>query len=190
VEQGLGESGHECKRPGAFFGVIKTVTKWPKSISALGTASVTLVALLASAGTAETLGPNPVLCANGSEPSVLVKISGLKHRNGTIRVRTFAGDPNTYFNKKHTHRRVQYALPSSGPVEVCVPLGAPGVYAIDVRHDANGNGDTDRSDGVGASGNPKFSLFSVIFGKRPPAQQVQVNVGNGTIVVPVTVRYL
>ncbi len=166
------------------------MTKWPKSRIALGTACATLAALVASAGTAETLGPNPALCANSSEPSVLVRISGLKHRNGTIRVRAFTGDPKTYFDKKHTYRRVQYALPSSGPVDVCMPVGTPGLYAIDVRHDANANGDTDRSDGVGASGNPKFSLFSVIFGKRPPAQQVQVAVGNGTIVVPVTVRYL
>jgi uncharacterized protein (DUF2141 family) len=190
LEQGLGESGHECKRPGAFFGVIEAMTKWPKTMIALGSSIATLIVLTTSAGATDPLGPNPTLCANGSEPSILVKITGLKHRNGTIRVRAFTGDPNTYFNKKHAYRRVQYALPSSGPVEVCVPVGAPGLYAIDVRHDANGNGDTDRSDGVGASGNPKFSLFNVIFGRRPPAQQVQVNVGNGTSVVPVTVRYL
>lgn len=166
------------------------MTKWPKSMIALGACGAALVVLAARAGAADQLGPNPALCANGSEPSVLVKVTGLKHRNGTIRVRAFTGNPNTYFNKKHTYRRLQYVLPSSGPVEVCVPLGAPGVYAIDVRHDANANDDTDKSDGIGASGNPKFSLFNVIFGRRPPAQQVQVNVGNGTIVVPVTVRYL
>lgn len=166
------------------------MTKWPKSMTALGACGVALVGLAASAADADQLGPNPAVCANGNEPSVLVKISGLKHRNGTIRVRAFTGDPKTYFDRRHAYRRVQYALPSSGPVEVCVPVGSPGIYAIDVRHDANANGDTDRSDGVGASGNPKFSLFSVIFGVRPPAKQVQVNVGNGTSVVPVTVRYL
>ncbi len=166
------------------------MTKWPKSMTALSACGAALFVLAASAGAANPLGPNPALCENSNDPSILVKISGLKHRNGTIRVRAFTGDPSKYFNKKYAYRRVQYAIPSSGPVEVCVPVGAPGVYAIDVRHDANANGDTDRSDGVGASGNPKFSLFSVIFGRRPPAQQVQVNVGNGTIVVPVTVRYL
>jgi len=190
MKQGLGESGHECKLPDAFFGVIEAMTKWSKSMTALGTGVAALVVLAASAGAANPLGSNPALCENSNDPSILVKISGLKHRNGTIRVRAFTGDPEKYFNKKYAYRRVQYAIPSSGPVEVCVPVGAPGIYAIDVRHDANANGDTDRSDGVGASGNPKFSLFSVIFGKRPPAQQVQVNVGNGTIVVPVTVRYL
>ena len=164
--------------------------KWPKSSVILGTGGAAIIALAAGASAAQMLGPNPALCENSSEPSVLVKITGLKHRNGTIRVRAFTGDPKRYFDRNFAYRRVQYALPTSGPVDVCVPLGAPGVYAIDVRHDANANGDTDRSDGVGASGNPKFSLFSVIFGIRPPAQQVQVNVGTGTIVVPVTVRYL
>jgi hypothetical protein len=75
-------------------------------------------------------------------------------------------------------------------VEVCVPVPAPGVYALDVRHDANNNSDTDRADGIGASGNPKMSLFSIIFGRRPPANQVQFKVGNGTAIVPVVVRYL
>ena len=159
-------------------------------MTALGVSVSALVVLAASAAAADPLGPNPALCANSSEPSVLVKISGLKHRNGTIRVRAFTGDTKTYFDRRYAYRRVQYDIPSSGPVEVCMPVGAPGIYAIDVRHDANANGDTDRSDGVGASGNPKFSLFSVIFGVRPPAHQVQVAVGNGTVVVPVIVRYL
>jgi uncharacterized protein (DUF2141 family) len=190
MKLGLGESGHECKLLGAFFGVIEAMPKWPKSMTVLGAWAAALGVLAANAGATDLLGPNPALCANGNEPSVLVKISGLKSRIGTIRVRAFTGDTKKYFDRRYAYRRVQYALPSSGPVEVCVPVGVPGVYAIDVRHDANANGDTDRSDGIGASGNPKFSLFSVIFGVRPPARQVQISVGNGTVVVPVTVRYL
>lgn len=139
---------------------------------------------------AAMLGPNPALCEAGSEPTILVRVTGLKHREGTIRVRTFTGDPSTYFNKKHAQKRLQYPVPATGSVDICVPVGAAGVYALDVRHDANGNGDTDRADGIGASGNPKFSLFNIIFGKRPPASQVQITVGNGTVIVPVTIRYL
>lgn len=136
------------------------------------------------------LGPAPALCAAQEAPSILVKVSGFKNRAGKIRVRTFGGSPSTYFDKSKVLKRVEYQVPASGPVEVCVPVQAPGVYAVDVRHDINGNSDTDRSDGAGASGNPKISLFDIVFGRKPPAKQVQISVGQGTTVVPITVRYL
>ncbi len=145
---------------------------------------------LPTLGAAQALGPNPSLCESGREPTILVRVAGLKNRAGTVRVRTFNGGPDTYFNKKFAQKRLEYTVPASGPIEICVPVGAPGTYAVDVRHDINNNGDTDRSDGIGASGNPKFSLMSVLFGRKPPASQVQVSVSSGTTVVPITVRYL
>lgn len=160
-----------------------------KSMVTLSALGLMLLAV-APASSAQALGPDPSLCDGGNEPTILVRVSGLKSRDGTIRVRTFTGDPDTYFNKKFAHKRLLYPTPSAGPVEICVPVGAPGVYAVDVRHDANGNGDTDRADGVGASGNPKFTLWTILFGKKPSAQQVQVSVGRGTTIVPITVRYL
>lgn len=156
----------------------------------------TLAAVLLAGGSfvpttaAQALGPDPSLCEGSAEPSILVRVTGLKNREGTIRVRTFSGDPSTYFNKKFVQKRLLYPTPATGPIDICVPVGAAGVYAVDVRHDVNGNGDTDRADGVGASGNPKFSLWTILFGKKPSAQQVQVNVGRGTTIVPITVRYL
>jgi len=141
-------------------------------------------------GAAQALGPNPALCAGGREPTILVRVAGLKNREGTVRVRTFTGSPDTYFNKKFADKRFEYDVPAFGPIEICVPVGAPGTYAVDIRHDVNKNGDTDRSDGIGASGNPKFSLMSILFGRKPPASQVQVSVANGTTIVPITVRYL
>ncbi len=151
--------------------------------------------MLAAAGPAgpamgAPLGPNPSLCDGSTEPSILVRVSGLKNRAGTVRVRTFSGDPGKYFDKRYALRRVQYPVPATGPVEICVPVSGPGLYAVDVRHDANGNDDTDRSDGVGASGNPKFSLLNIIFGRKPRAEQVQISVSTGTTIVPITVRYL
>jgi hypothetical protein len=32
--------------------------------------------------------------------------------------------------------------------------------------------------------------MSILFGRKPPASQVQVSVANGTTIVPITVRYL
>ena len=156
------------------------------TVSALGLA----LTGFCPAAMAQILGPEPNLCEGSSEPTILVRVSGLKNREGTIRVRTFTGNPNTYFNKKFAQRRLLYPMPNMGPVEICVPVGAAGLYAVDVRHDVNGNGDTDRADGLGASGNPKFSIWTILLGKKPPAENVQVSVGHGTTIVPITVRYL
>lgn len=139
---------------------------------------------------AQVLGPDAGVCASGSGPAMLVRVQGLKDRGGKIRVRSFGGSPATYFDKKQALRRIELPTPRGGPVDVCVPVAVPGVYAVDVRHDVNGNGDTDRADGGGASGNPKVTLLDILFKRKPPVRQVQVSVGRGVTPVPVQVRYL
>lgn len=138
---------------------------------------------------AAVLGPDAAVCAaNG--PAMLVKISGFKNRVGNVRVRSFTGDPENWFDKRYALVRIEVPIPAAGPVEICVPVKAPGTYAVDVRHDANRNGKTDRSDGAGASGNPDLSLFDVIFKRRPDPAVVGVAVGHNTVVVPVRLKYL
>ena len=139
---------------------------------------------------AGVIGPDAGVCASGAASAILVRVEGLKDRQGPVRVRTFGGDPANYFDKKKTLKRVELAPPASGPVEVCMAVPGPGVYAVDIRHDANRNGDTDKSDGAGASGNPKISLFAILFGKRPSANQVAVRVGNGVVPINIQVKYL
>jgi uncharacterized protein (DUF2141 family) len=146
-----------------------------------------LLALPANAG---VIGPDAGVCASGSGSAILVRVEGLKDRVGPLRVRTFGGSPDTYFDKKKTLKRVELAPPPSGPVEVCMAVPGPGVYAVDIRHDANRNGDTDKSDGAGASGNPKISLFAIIFGRRPSPEKVAVRVGNGVVPINIQVQYL
>jgi uncharacterized protein (DUF2141 family) len=146
--------------------------------------------LLAFSANAGVIGPDAGVCASGSGSAILVRVEGLKDRVGPLRVRTFGGSPDTYFDKKKTLKRVELAPPQSGPVEVCMAVPGPGVYAVDIRHDANRNGDTDKSDGAGASGNPKISLFAILFGKRPSPEKVAVRVGNGVVPINIRVQYL
>jgi uncharacterized protein (DUF2141 family) len=148
------------------------------------------VCIPASLYAASILGPSAPVCAVGTVPSILVKVTGLKDRTGKLRVRTFGGSPATYFDKTKALKRIEVVIPASGPTDVCMPVPGPGVYAVDVRHDANDNGDTDKADGAGASGNPRMTLFDIIFGRKPPAKQVQVSVGRGTAIVPIQVKYL
>ena len=120
----------------------------------------------------------------------MVEVNGLKNRQGQIRVRVFGGSTATYFDKKHWLGRIEVPTPAAGAVRFCMPVPRPGTYAVDVRHDVNGDGKTDRSDGGGVSGNPQIGLFDVLFGRKPKPAKVQVQVGTGVSSVPITLKYL
>jgi uncharacterized protein (DUF2141 family) len=153
-------------------------------------AASAMVAPATAQGNGAILGPHAARCASGDSPSILVTVVGLKSRTGAIRVRTFGGHTATWFDKKKWITRVEVPTPASGPVRICMPVSAPGTYAIDMRHDMNGNGDTDRSDGGGASGDPKVTLLDFIFGRKPSPKITAVSVGKGTTDITVTAMYL
>jgi uncharacterized protein (DUF2141 family) len=153
-------------------------------------ASLIAAAALAPAG-AVVLGPHADDC-NGGKPAMLVRVQGLKSRTGIIRVQSYGGDPAGYFEKHAYLERVEVRTPppGTGPVEVCMPVPRPGIYAISVRHDANANGSVDiGSDGGGFSGNPSVSLFDAMFKRKPSPVQVQIKV-NGLTNVPITLNYV
>src|SRR5207237_5093324 len=85
-----------------------------------------LVAALAvsSAGARATIiGPDASACgANAAGPAMLVHIDGLKSRTGSIRVQSYGGNPGKYFDKGKYLRRIETPLPTTGDVEICVPV--------------------------------------------------------------------
>jgi uncharacterized protein (DUF2141 family) len=129
-------------------------------------------------------------CRPGTAHPVIVRITGFANRAGRIRVRLFGGPPSSYFDKRKALVRAEIAVPRSGPVEICVPAPRAGTYAVDVRHDVNGDGQTDRQDGGGASGNPRVSLLDMLLSRKPDTRRVQFSVGDGNAIVPVTLMYL
>lgn len=164
-----------------------------KSHIAAAPVAAALLAGLATGGataraSAAPLGPYAAQCAGG-HPAMLVVVSGLKSRSGTVRVQSYGGDPQAWFAKGTYLQRVELQPPAAGPVEVCLPVPGPGTYAVSVRHDVNGSGKADRADGGGTSGNPDFSLLDVMFKRRPSPAQVAVKVA-GLTRVPVTLNYI
>jgi uncharacterized protein (DUF2141 family) len=145
--------------------------------------------LAGSAAGATVLGPDAAVCQAGTGPAILVHIVGLKNRAGTIRVRTFGGNPATWFDKKTYLKRVVIPTPNAGNFEICMPVARPGTYAVDLRHDVNNNSDTDMEDGGGASGNPDVSLFDVVFNRKPPASKTGFQVSTGVTSVTVVMKY-
>lgn len=151
-------------------------------------ATLALTAPAAAQGPA-ILGPQAARCAGGG-PALLVRLSGLKNRAGTVRIRLFGGSPDTWFEGDHALVRLQIPTPGVDPAPVCVPVPAPGVYAVDVRHDANGNDKSDLSDGGGTSGNPRLSLWSILTRRKPAPATVQIVADRGVRVVPITMMYV
>ncbi len=145
---------------------------------------------VAAQGKGAILGPYAARCTSGNAPAVLVNVVGLKQRTGALRLRTFGGATSTWFEKKGWITRVEIATPASGPIRICMPVSAPGTYAIDLRHDMNGNGETDRSDGGGASGDPKVTLLDFVFGRKPSPKVTALAVGRGVTEITITVMYL
>lgn len=155
-------------------------------------AGVSLAFASASAATAGAtiLGPDAATCARGDGPAILINVVGFKNREGNVRARTFGGSPATWFDKKYSLKRTETGVPSSGPVTICMPVPAPGIYAVDIRHDVDGRGKTDKGDGAGTSGNPDVSLFDVLFKRKPEASKVSVRVGNGVTPITIVLKYL
>lgn len=131
----------------------------------------------------------PAVCPAG-EPAMLVHITGFKARTGTIRVQSYGGDPEHYFDKGTYLKRVEVKVPDSGPLDVCMTVPGPGRYAVSVRHDVDGTGKTGKSDGGGMSGNPHLSLFDLMLKRKPAPSEVSVEVGHGVKTVPITLNYL
>jgi uncharacterized protein (DUF2141 family) len=139
---------------------------------------------------AAVLGPDAHACALGAAgPAILVDIEGLRTRTGLIRVQSYSGNPAHYFDKGQYQRRIEVPVPATGIVQICVPVSAAGTYAISVRHDVDGSGSTGRKDGGGMSGNPRLSLFDVLFKRKPDPRQVQVAVRN-VVRVPIVMNYV
>lgn len=152
--------------------------------------SLALAAASAAPAGATILGPDAATCARGEGSAILVNVVGFKNRAGTVRARTFGGSPSTWFDKRYYLKRTLADVPASGPVAICMPVPGPGVYAVDIRHDVDGRGKTDKSDGAGASGNPDVSLFDVLFKRKPQPGKVAVKVGDGVTPITVVLKYL
>lgn len=124
-------------------------------------------------------------------PAVLVLVTGLKDREGRLKVelypandQDFLADDNVLLMAGKTFRRVEIAVPPSGPVQLCMRIPGPGDYALIVLHDRDSNRRFGlSSDGVAFSGNPKIGL------SKPKAAAVTFVAGHGFTTQTVRMNY-
>ena len=123
-------------------------------------------------------------CAAG-KPAVLVHVAGFKQATGQVKVSVYGSDSSRWLAR--TGRISKVKVPVTGKaMDICIPVPAPGRYAVAVHHDTNFNGDRDRQDGGGYSRNPKVSLLN----PKPAFSRAAFSVGNGPARVGVTLLYL
>ena len=141
--------------------------------AAITAAAATLGAPSAAAATACTAGA----------PSVLVHVAGFKQPQGRLKLSLYG--PASWLDKRGRISKIK--VPVTGrSMDICVPVPAPGRYAVAVHHDLNVNGERDRQDGGGYSRDPKVSLFN----PKPPFAKAAFTVGNGPARVGVTLLYI
>jgi uncharacterized protein (DUF2141 family) len=144
------------------------------------------VALAAAAATLAVASPASASagCAAG-KPSVLIHVAGFKQAAGKVKISLYGEDGSRWLAKGGKIGKVK--VPVTGrTMDICMPVPAPGRYAVAVHHDLNVNGERDRQDGGGYSRNPKVSLFN----PKPPFSKAAFTVGNGPARVGVTMLYV
>ena len=125
-------------------------------------------------------------CSAGSGPSVKVTVRGVKNSSGTMRVQTYRGTGSDWLEKGKWLHRVE-APARRGTMTFCLPVPAAGTYAVAVRHDVNGNGDTDlREDGGGMSNDPSISIFNL---GKPSYTKTRFPVGDGVKAITINMKY-
>ena len=130
---------------------------------------------------------DPARCASGAGPAVQVTVSGIKSATGLVRVQSYRGTAAEWLKKGRWLARIE-APARRGTMSFCVPLPAAGTYAIAVRHDLNGNGDTDiMSDGGGMSNNPSINVFNL---GRPSVDRTAITVGESVRSIQINMRYM
>lgn len=126
-------------------------------------------------------------CAPGAGPAIRVTINGVKNASGKVRVQVYNGTRADWLEKGRWLNRIE--LPArAGRMTVCVPVPSSGDYAVAVRHDVNGNNETDiRTDGGAMSRNPSINIFNL---GKPGIDKTRFSVGEGVSSIAITMKYL
>ncbi|AHE55253.1 DUF2141 domain-containing protein [Sphingomonas sanxanigenens] len=129
--------------------------------------------------------------AGESGPAVRVLVSGLKDRDGTIRLELYPANDEDFLAPDKVliaagkpFKRVEQPVPAVDGTTMCIRAPASGRYALSVLHDRDGDGKFGfLRDGVGFSNNPRLGR------RKPVASAVALTVGPGVAQVQIVMNY-
>ena len=134
----------------------------------------------------QTISNNLAKCSSSAGPAVKVTVSGIKASSGKIRIQSYKGTKADWLEKGRWLNRIE-APAKAGSMTFCLPVPGPGEYGIAVRHDLNGNGDTDlREDGGAMSNNPSINVFNL---GKPSYKKTAFTVGSGVTSITLSMKY-
>lgn len=149
----------------------------------IGLSSIAVLsAPVAASAQTECQGPK-------SDTSIEVTVSGLRDAKGQVAVTLYADDSNRFLVKRGSmySGRVAAVAPVT---KMCLYVPKPGVYALAVYHDANGNGKFDRGGLIGlpleAYG---FSNNPPTFVSLPSFRSVRLNVARTGMTTSIKLKY-
>lgn len=124
---------------------------------------------------------------SGDGPAIRITVSGVKSSAGTLRVQLYRATRAEWLETGRWLNRIE--LPArAGTMSVCMPAPEAGTYGIAIRHDVNGNRETDLTqDGGGASNNPSFNVFNL---GKPSYSKVAFSLGQEVKVLTIRMRYM
>lgn len=129
---------------------------------------------------------NDLSSCSGNEPAIFVTVDGITPLVGTLRIQSYPATKADWLKSGRWLKRVE-AQARSSTMQFCLPIDAPGEYAVAIRHDVNGNGKTDIfKDGGGMSNNPSISIWNL---GKPSYRKVGVQVDD-VISIRIRMRYL
>lgn len=160
--------------------------------SALLLAAAALVMGNAPLRSTPDLGKAEAQCRpNESGPALMVDIAGLKDHSGQLKLEVypandadFLADDNLLIMAGKTFRRVEMPVPAVPVPRLCVRVPGPGLYAVSVLHDRDGNRKFNWTrDGIGFSDNPKLGW------SKPKARSVAAQAGGGLTPLRIVLNY-
>jgi uncharacterized protein (DUF2141 family) len=132
------------------------------------------------------LSHDPAKC-QGNGPAIRITVNGVKASRGTLRVQLYRATKADWLETGRWLNRIE--LPArAGTMSVCMPAPGPGSYGIAIRHDINGNGQTDLTqDGGGMSNNPSINIFNL---GKPSYGKVAFSLGQEVKPMTIRMRYM
>jgi len=126
-------------------------------------------------------------CSAGKGPAIRVTITDIKSSTGNVRLHSYYAKKSDWLKKGRWLKRIDIPA-KAGTMTFCIPVDAPGEYALGARHDKNGNDEDDITiDGAAMSNDPPINIFNL---GKPNVKKATFKVGNGVTNVVMRMRYL